>query len=172
MKAILQRIAALLERLDFAPGLLQRIAMAGLFLPDGWNKLNNLGTVTEYFTSLGIPMPGVNAMMVSLTQLVCGTALLFGVFTRLSAVPLFFSMIVAVLSAKAHLFDGKPSEIKIFTDIFRQEESIYAFVCLALVFLGPGSWSLDTLVAKQLGLGTPSKDAPRKLEGPSYGPAK
>ena len=157
MKVACQRILTLLARISFSPWLVLRVVMAGLFIPDGWNKLHHLATVTEYFASLGIPHPGLNALVVSLTQLVCGTAILVGLFTRLASIPLFVSMVVAVLSAKAHLFDGKASEIQSFTDIFRQEESIYAAVCLALALGGPGSLSLDRFVAEKLGIATPAK---------------
>src|SRR4051812_31127830 len=68
--------------------LLTRVSLGTLFVGTGWGKLHSLDTVTEYFTSLGIPMPPLNALMAAATEFGCGLLLIAGLATRLAAVPL------------------------------------------------------------------------------------
>ena len=69
------------------------------FCVTGWGKLGNLGGTTEFFASLGIPMPGVNALFVSLLEVVGGLLLLGGFASRFIAMLLTGNMAVAYLTA-------------------------------------------------------------------------
>ena len=104
------------KALDFAPLLLLRIFLAPIFIKAGYGKLQ-LGAedvglferllanpnVVNYFGNpdwgLGMPFPELMAFMAGWTEFLGGWLLLFGLFTRLIAVPLMVTMIVAATTA-------------------------------------------------------------------------
>src|SRR4029077_20151087 len=49
----------------------------------GWGKLHNLDKVTEFFTSLGLPMPGPTAVFISSLEFFGGILLGLGLFSPL-----------------------------------------------------------------------------------------
>ena len=53
----------------------------------GWGKLHDLDKVTKFFTELGIPAPGFNAVLALTAEFVCGSLLLAGLFSRLASLP-------------------------------------------------------------------------------------
>jgi putative oxidoreductase len=136
---LLSRLRTLADRLSWAGPLLARIALASVFIVTGWGKLHDLGKVTGFFTELGLPLPGFTAALVSTTEFVGGTLLLVGLFTRFAALPLAFSMLVAIVTAKRGEIDGIAS-------LFAFNEFTYfaCFVWLALA--GAGAVSLDRLL--------------------------
>src|SRR5258708_11172486 len=66
--------------------LFARITVGCGFLLSGWGKLNNLPQVTENFISWGIPFPHFFTPLTSGLEFLAGPFLLFGLFTRISAV--------------------------------------------------------------------------------------
>ncbi len=75
-------------------------AIAGfVFFMHGWQKLVDIGIDgTEfYFEMLGIPLPELAAVVVTLVELVGGAALIVGVLTRIAAALLAIDMLVATL---------------------------------------------------------------------------
>jgi putative oxidoreductase len=45
--------------------LLVRLYWGWQFIETGWGKMNNIPKVTTFFTSLGIPFPGLNAHFIA-----------------------------------------------------------------------------------------------------------
>lgn len=88
---------------DFIAPLLLRLYLAPIFVSAGLNKLNSFDSTVEWFGNsewgLGLPAPLLMAFLATAAELVGGIALLFGVATRLVAVPLMFTMIIAMTSA-------------------------------------------------------------------------
>jgi len=123
--------------------LLGRLAVGLLFLSTGWGKVHNIPKVTHFFETLGIPAPGFHAVLVGYSELVCGTALIVGLFSRLSTVPLAVSMIVALITAKA-------ADVHGIFDLVAQDEFTYLVVLVMIAVLGPGKLSLDHFVAKRI----------------------
>ncbi|HEY4117073.1 MAG TPA: DoxX family protein [Byssovorax sp.] len=143
LAALRARALTALEPLKPAALLLARLGVGLLFLSTGWGKVHSLEKVTQFFTSLGIPAPGLNAVVVGYSELLCGAALCIGVLTRLATVPLIVSMIVAILTAKLKdLHDP--------FDLVGFDEFTYVCVLVVLAVFGPGSWSVDHLIAKKL----------------------
>ena len=77
--------AAVTERFErvFAPLgnvvlLVLRLVWGWQFLVTGLGKLQNHARVTEFFTSLGIPAPGLNAWFIGGLEMVGGALLLVG----------------------------------------------------------------------------------------------
>ncbi|WP_096087539.1 DoxX family protein [Agaribacterium haliotis] len=88
------------RRADFIAPLLLRIYLAPIFILAGWGKLTALDDTAWYFGEyLGLPMPGLMALLAGLAEFVGGICLLVGFAVRLSAVPLMITMLVAAFSA-------------------------------------------------------------------------
>src|SRR5215472_15010380 len=49
---------------------------------NGWGKLHNLGRVTEFFSSLGLPAPGLTAAFVATVEFLGGILLAIGLLSR------------------------------------------------------------------------------------------
>ncbi len=135
---------ASLGRLKGLALLLGRLAVGLVFLSTGWGKVHNVEKVTEFFSSLHIPAPGLNAVVVGWSELLCGAALVIGLFTRLATIPLIVSMVVAILTAKRGDIHG-------FFDLVAFEETTYLLVLVMIAILGPGAIAFDHLLAKKYG---------------------
>jgi putative oxidoreductase len=120
--------------------LIARIAMAGEFIPSGAAKLGNLPKLTAYFSTLGIPAPGLSAAASATTELVAGLLLLIGLGTRFAAAALTVVMTVAILTARIH-------DAPTIGDFFYLPEVAYIVIFLVLIFNGPGEISVDHLIA-------------------------
>src|SRR5437867_12123456 len=94
------RFLAVADRLSFLGPTLARLTLGVLFIGTGWGKLHGLDKVTDFFTELGIPAPGFNAVLAASAELICGALLLVGLLSRLAAIPLIAVMTVAILTAK------------------------------------------------------------------------
>src|SRR5580704_11375892 len=100
VEAARQWIQDTADRVRWFPLLLVRLTVGVVFIQSGWGKLHSLDKVTDFFTSLKIPAPAFQAHLVATTEFVGGTLVLVGLFARLAAVPLMFTMVVAILTAK------------------------------------------------------------------------
>src|SRR5258708_19810943 len=59
----------------------------------GWGKLHNLPKVTDFFTSLNLPMPAQMAVFISCVEFFGGIFLALGLLSRLTALGLAVNMI-------------------------------------------------------------------------------
>lgn len=137
------RALAILERFRWLALLLGRLAVGLLFVSTGWGKVHDLPKVTAYFTSLGIPAPGFHAVLVGYSELLCGSAIVIGLFTRLATIPLIVSMVVAILTARIGDLHG------VF-DLVGFEEFTYWVVLIMLAVLGPGAASVDHVLVRRM----------------------
>jgi putative oxidoreductase len=138
-------------RLDFLPGLLTRLVIGYAFFQTGGGKLANFENTVAFFTDLGIPMPELNAAFVARLEYWGGVALIVGLLTRLAAAGLLSTMVVALMTAdKATFLTALLGSGDVgLTDV---TPVVYALFLLWLALKGPGLLSLDTLLAKALGL--------------------
>src|SRR4051812_39538677 len=118
------------------------------FCQTGWGKLTSHGKVTEYFMSLNIPLPGLNAWMVGLTESCGGLLLILGLASRLAALPLIATMIVAYLTAENEALQFVFSNPGKFTG---SDPFPFLFACLVVLAFGPGVFSLDYLLGRRFG---------------------
>jgi len=139
LDALRTRILATLDRFSWVGPLAVRLSLGAVFLGTGWGKVHNLAQVTGFFTELGIPFPAAQATIVSGIELVGGTLILLGLFTRFAALPLLGTMVVAILTAK------RP-EIAGIRSLLAFEESTYLAGFLWLFVAGAGKASLDALL--------------------------
>jgi uncharacterized membrane protein YphA (DoxX/SURF4 family) len=80
---------------------LVRLAVGAVFLSEGVQKFlfpAELGA--GRFAKIGIPAPAATAPFVGAVEIVCGLLILFGLLTRLAAVPLVIDMLVAISTTK------------------------------------------------------------------------
>jgi len=122
-----------------------RILVGWVFLSEGIQKFlfpDALGV--GRFVKIGIPWPQVMAPFVGVVEIVFGTLLLIGLFTRLATVPLIINISVAIYSTKIVAFAkfgfwGTLHEAR--TDVS---------MLLGLIFLllvGAGRWSVDERIS-------------------------
>ncbi len=146
--------AALTDRLEraFAPLgnvvlLVLRLVWGWQFLVTGLGKLENHARVADFFTSLGIPMPGLNAWFIGGLELVGGALLLLGLFSRPIALLLTCNMLVAYVTA------DRPALFGVFHDLdafLRADPFWFLFVSVVVLTLGPGALSLDGILGRSL----------------------
>ncbi len=83
-----------------------RIVVGAIFVAHGAQKLFVFGPegVGQTFAQMGIPLPTLSAYLATAAEFLGGLAILVGFKTRLAAVPVAFTMLVAI--AKVHLKGG------------------------------------------------------------------
>ena len=138
--------------------LLLRLMVGGVFFWEGLLKFVYVNQGVGRFTKLGMPFPAFTANFVGCLEIVGGLLLLFGLLTRLIAIPFVIEMIVAILSTKISLYLGRsplplppvPPQIG-FWAVLHEIRSEYAQLMTTLYLLinGPGKWSIDALLDKQ-----------------------
>jgi putative oxidoreductase len=129
------------DKLSFLAPALIRLTMGSIFIGTGWGKLHTLPDVTSYFAELHIPMPHFNAVLAASTEFFGGLLLLVGLGSRLVSLPLAFTMVVAILTAKRPELEGV-------TSLLGFEEWSYLVMFLVIALRGPGALSLDALLAR------------------------
>jgi len=156
-----ERAEHIVKKLDFVGPAVARLTLGVLFVSTGWGKVHSLPKVTAFFADLGIPAPGLNAHVVSFVELIGGALLLVGLASRLAAVPLMISMLVAILTAQREQVHGLP-------DLFGLVEWTYFALLLWVALAGPGKLSLDHLFFRRgpragARENAPMSDAPERV---------
>jgi putative oxidoreductase len=142
MNTMRNLIHTVVDRLNWLPGFLTRLTLGFIFIQSGWGKLTHLDKVVQFFTQLGIPAPTLQAPFVAGVEFICGLLMLLGLFTRLAAIPLIGTMVVAILTAKL-------PEVKDFSDFLTLSEYLLILLLVWMAIKGAGSVSLDALLCKK-----------------------
>ncbi|MBI3004226.1 MAG: DoxX family protein [Ignavibacteriales bacterium] len=124
-----------------AASLLVRLIVGCVFLSEGIQKFlfsDSLGV--GRFIKIGIPAPEIMAPFVGIVEIVCGTLVLVGFFTRLAAIPLIFNMLVAIAATKVPIFLERG-----FWVMAHESRTDWSMLLgsLFLALVGAGRWSLD-----------------------------
>jgi len=123
--------------------LIIRLYWGWQFFISGKGKLGDIQKVTNFFQSLGIPFPQVNAYLAGCTECFGGLLLLVGLGCRVTTVPLIFTMIIAYLTASPdavkHIF-SKPD------DFVTADPFLFMLAAIIVFLFGPGPISLDGLI--------------------------
>jgi putative oxidoreductase len=123
--------------------LVVRLYWGWQFAQTGWGKLGDINKVINFFTSLGIPAPALNAWFVSGLELAGGILLILGLGSRLIALPLAIDMVVAYITADREALG------KIFSDpdkFYAAAPYTFLFASLIVLIFGPGRISLDAML--------------------------
>jgi putative oxidoreductase len=116
------------------------------FFKTGLGKLGNIGEIGSFFGTLNIPFPQFSAYLAATTEMVGGLLLLLGFFSRLVALPLIITMIVALLTAHYDVTS------MIFEDpVAVTNLSAFTFLMASLIvfIFGPGLFSLDRILRNE-----------------------
>jgi putative oxidoreductase len=131
-----------------------------VFLPEGIQKLAFADVLgAGRFTKIGIPFPDVMAPFVGTFEIVCGSLIILGLWTRLAAIPLIVIMIVALVSTKLPILLGHDvwmfhlaQDIKRtgFWSMMHEARADLTMLlgCVYLLIVGAGRWSLDARLAR------------------------
>jgi putative oxidoreductase len=127
--------------------LVVRLVFGYFWLETGIAKVHNLEGFTQRFVGWGIPHPAFSAALSAWTELLGGLLLMLGLFTRLVTIPMIINMIVAVTLVVSSNLMG-------LDDYVEADEVVYTLIFFWFLIAGPGKISLDTLVARWLGIRT------------------
>jgi putative oxidoreductase len=123
-------------------------AMVGVvFVFHGAQKLfgiwggHGLEGFTGFLTQLQVPMPAVSAVLAAVAEFGGGLLLIAGLATRLAAVPLVITMMVAAFKVHGQAF-ALPTGMEYALTL--------GVVTLGLALTGPGGLSLDALLGPRL----------------------
>jgi len=123
--------------------ILVRFIVGTVFLFEGMQKFIFPAALgIGRFMKIGIPAPEVMAPFVGVIEIVCGLMVLFGLYTRLAALPLVIDMLVAIATTKIPILMEKG-----FWAMAHEARVDWSMI-LGSVFLliaGSGRWSLDEL---------------------------
>ena len=113
------------------------------FMQMGWLKLHNLERVTDYFTRLGIPAPGLMVHFVAGLEFVGGLLLILGLASRFISMLLAGNMIVAFYAAEREALKAVFSSPDQFT---KADPYVFLFASLLIFIFGAGALSVDYLL--------------------------
>jgi len=106
----------------------------------GLAKLSGgVGGVAGFLGTLGVPLPGLMAWVVTIVELVGGILLIVGFLTQIAGVLIALDMLGAILFA--FILRGSP-----FLEngaITWEKEAVFGVAALCLALAGPGAWSVD-----------------------------
>lgn len=112
----------------------------------GLGKLRNQARVVDFFASLNIPFPALNAHFVSGLEFFGGMLLIIGFLSRPVSLLLCCSMFVAYWTA------ARDALCAIFSDpgkFYTADPFTFLFAALLILTFGPGLFSVDALIASR-----------------------
>ena len=116
-------------------------------IESGWGKLHNLPKVTDFFTSLNLPMPGKMAVFISCVEFFGGIFLALGLLSRLTALVLTVNLIMA------YVIGDREALLSFFSDPDKFAAAapyVFLIASLIILILGPGKICLDTVLERLL----------------------
>ena len=101
-RTLYERFTSTIAPLDGLPPLLLRLYLAPVMMQAGWVKLTNFESTAQWFGNpdwgLGMPFPYLMTALAAGAEFFGGIALVAGLATRLMAIPLAITMLVAMLT--------------------------------------------------------------------------
>ena len=122
--------------------LLGRLMLSVIFVWGGYGKLLAASATQAYIAKSGLPVPELAWAVAVFVELVVGLALMFGLFTRLSAAVLAVWCIVTALVFHSDL-GSREMLIQALKNVGIAGGMLYA------VALGGGAYSLDAMLARR-----------------------
>lgn len=119
-----------------------RLLLAYGFWEPAKTKWTDISSVAEWFESIGIVAPTLNAYLAASTEMAGVFLLLFGLGTRIIALPLIIAMLVAIKTV--HWQYGFPASENGF-----EIPLYYIIMLLTLISFGSGKFSIEYLLNKK-----------------------
>jgi putative oxidoreductase len=113
---------------------------------NGWGKLHNLGRVTQFFSSLGLPAPAATATFVSSIEFIGGILLAIGLLSR------FVGLVITIDMLMAYIMADRDALFSFFSDpgkFYVADPYTFLFAALLILIFGPGLIALDTLLLRR-----------------------
>ena len=119
-----------------------RIVAGIIFMAHGYQKFFMMGIdgVTGFFTQVGVPLPGIMAIVIATLELAGGLALVLGFFARFVAVPLAFDILGAIITV--HIKNG------FFVPAGVEFVLLLLSAAVAIAIAGPGAFSIDAATTR------------------------
>ncbi|MDX1591790.1 MAG: DoxX family protein [Balneolaceae bacterium] len=118
--------------------LLLRLGVAAVFIYHGWGKITGIEGVQQFFGNVGIPLPGIMAWVVGITEFVGGIMVLTGFKIKIPSILLAIIMVVAILTVKM----GQGFEAA-------RVDILLLMMTSSLALMGSGSYSLDSMMGSK-----------------------
>ena len=128
-----------MKKLDDAGVLVARVLMPILFIVAGWGKIGGYAGTQQYMEAMGVP--GFLLPLTILLEFGGGLAILFGFFTRTTAIITAVFTILTALMFHSDFSQG-PNSI-----MYMKNFSIAGGYLLLAIF-GPGAYSIDRVLKK------------------------
>ena len=128
--------------------ILVRFIIGFVFLSEGIQKFlypEALGI--GRFIKIGIPAPSFFAPFDGIFEIVCGAFLIFGLLTRLAAIPMIINIAVAIISTKIPMLINKG-----FWSMAHEARTDFSmlFGLIFLLIVGAGNISLDRIIKNRI----------------------
>ena len=130
-----------------ASTLIIRLMVGTIFLSEGIQKFLYADTLgAGRFAKIGLPNPDFLGPFVGSFEIVCGTLVLIGLFTRLAAIPLLIIMLVSIATTKVELLSDNG-----FWPMLHDSRTDWSMLLgsIFLIIKGGGRWSVDKQIEKQ-----------------------
>lgn len=120
--------------------LILRIVIGVFMLTHGWGKMQSLfsGEPIQFADPIGLGATFSLALTV-FAEVLCSILIIIGLGTRLAAIPLLITMLVAAFIIHANDGFGK-----------QEFALLYAVIYLTIAMIGAGKYSLDYLISKKI----------------------
>jgi putative oxidoreductase len=117
-----------------------------LFL-SGKGKLSNLGKFSEFFASLGIPLPALNAFFIGSLECFGSLLIIVGLASRPLALLIAISMLVAYFTAD---FEAISSIFSDSDKFVKADPFPFLLAALIIYVFGAGKFSVDALLRRRV----------------------
>lgn len=138
---------------QLAPLILRLIIGYG-FMVHGWAKLSNSSAGFEkLLTQTGVPFPHITSWIVPLAEMLGGLAIFSGFFIRITAIPLIFTMLVAMFTIQINYGFSSVKTIgltphgPLFGPPGYEINLLYIAGLISLMLTGAGIFSIDGVIA-------------------------
>ena len=134
-----------LDRLAAAGGsffmLFGRLALATIFVPDGFGKLTHIDTFAHSLATRGVPMSGLMAVIAGCVEFLGSIAIVLGFKTRYAALLMaVFTGCAALIAPRFWQVSG-PAHQDQYYHFMKNVAIIGGFLCLFAA--GPGAFAID-----------------------------
>lgn len=132
---------------------LVRAVLAAVFIYHGGQKLfgifggHGIEATAGFMASIGVPFPTLSAILAGSAEFFGGIVLLLGTGTRIAAIPMAFTMLVAIVTVHNTGFDSRSGGM--------EYPLTLGVMLVALALTGPGSWTIARLLRPSRKAATP-----------------